>query len=189
MTEIRLLVAVIAVLCCCSTIGHCQVTSYVLKATQDTVEEEGGFFDTTLTCQTKLGFEAPNALFYRNGGDVNTDPCLNSTVYMVESAVGRIKLKITSECDGYYSCGVQQSSDDYVLSKPKSIYSKSDVYNYTLFNFSFQQNRLKLEPAKKHFLQKKVKLYTYLARFPKVQLEHTRQCGTIMAHRRFKSEL
>ena len=120
-----LLVAVIGIFCCCSTIGHCQVTSYVLKVTQNPVEE-GGLFDTTLACQTKLGFDTSNALFYRNGGDVNNDQCLNSTVYLDESAVGRIKLKIMSECDGYYSCGVQQSSDDYVLSRPRAIYSKSD---------------------------------------------------------------
>ena len=80
----------------------------------------------TFSCTTFQYFDIDEWVLYRNSILENTtDPCINSGNF------SNSPLKITSECDGLFSCAVEYSPSQsntagFVLSEPVRVYGKCE---------------------------------------------------------------
>ena len=115
-----LLWGILGILCLQQT--FCQenlLVPYTLTETRD-----GN--SVTLSCEGSGSFETPGAVFFRNGVDRDSDPCLQNAV--VDESVGNLELSLTASCEGSYMCGITQSEGRFILSGPRTVFGKRSIH-------------------------------------------------------------
>ena len=85
----------------------------------------------TLSCEGSGSFGTPGAVFFRNGVDRNSDPCLQKAV--VDESKGDLMLTLTASCEGSYMCGITQSEGRFILSGPRKVFGEGNIYTHTFY--------------------------------------------------------
>ena len=80
----------------------------------------------TLSCRGSGGFAPSETIFFRNGVDRDSDPCLQQA--LVDESQGDLQLSLTAACEGNYMCGNTQSGGKFILSGPRPVFGKGIVH-------------------------------------------------------------